>query len=132
MASKKNDELFIVTVMYSFDPDIPMHAFSTEAEAQKFLLEDYENEVRIDREEGKIPKTEALEDGSYAKIVNVTDDGDEAVTEWFLTSVEAPAPTPEAIRKSEQVLIDNGIEPDEASVVLQALGYTLFGIEICK
>ena len=34
------------------------------------------------------------------------------------------------IKKSEQVLIDNGIEKDEAQVVLQALGYTLLGIEL--
>lgn len=27
------------------------------------------------------------------------------------------------IRKAEEVLIDNGIEPDEAGVVLQAIGY---------
>lgn len=127
---KKTHIIYIVTTMYSFDPDIPMHAFSTESEARKFLADDFANEVRIDRENGKAPKTEMLEDGSYAKIVNVTADGDEAVTEWFLTSVKAPAPTPEAIKKSEQVLIDNGIEPDEASVVLQALGYTLLDIEL--
>ena len=34
------------------------------------------------------------------------------------------------IKKSEQVLIDNGIEKDEAQVVLQALGYTLLNIEL--
>lgn len=34
------------------------------------------------------------------------------------------------IRKSEQVLIDNGIEPDEAQTVLQALGYTLIDTEL--
>lgn len=32
--------------------------------------------------------------------------------------------------EAEQCLIDNGIEPDEASVVLQALGYILFDEEI--
>ena len=36
----------------------------------------------------------------------------------------------EEIKKSEQVLIDNGIEKDEAQVVLQALGYTLLGVEL--
>ena len=34
------------------------------------------------------------------------------------------------IRKAEQVLIDNGIEPDEASIVLQAIGYVLLGEEL--
>ena len=34
------------------------------------------------------------------------------------------------IEKAEQVLIDNGIEKDEAWVVLQALGYVLFDGEL--
>lgn len=34
------------------------------------------------------------------------------------------------IEKAEQVLIDNGIEKDEACVVLQALGYVLFDGEL--
>lgn len=32
--------------------------------------------------------------------------------------------------KAERCLIDNGIEPDEASVVLQALGYILLDEEL--
>lgn len=36
----------------------------------------------------------------------------------------------EDIRRSEQVLIDNGIEPDEADTVLQAIGYTLINTEL--
>ena len=34
------------------------------------------------------------------------------------------------IRKAEQVLIDNGIEADEAAVVLQAIGYVLLNTEL--
>ena len=34
------------------------------------------------------------------------------------------------IGMAEQCLIDNGIEPDEAPVVLQALGYILFDEEL--
>lgn len=33
-------------------------------------------------------------------------------------------------KKAEQILIDNGIEPDEASIVLQAIGYALLDIEL--
>lgn len=36
----------------------------------------------------------------------------------------------ERISKAEQCLIDNGIEPDEASTVLQALGYILLDEEL--
>lgn len=38
----------------------------------------------------------------------------------------------EQIKRAEQVLIDNGIEPDEASTVLQAIGYTLLDTELYK
>ena len=31
---------------------------------------------------------------------------------------------------AEQVLIDNGVDNDEASVVLQAIGYVLLDIEL--
>ena len=36
----------------------------------------------------------------------------------------------ERISKAEQCLIDNGIEPDEAPIVLQALGYILLDEEL--
>lgn len=36
----------------------------------------------------------------------------------------------EAIKKAERCLVDNGIEPDEAQTVLQALGYILMDQEL--
>lgn len=44
--------------------------------------------------------------------------------------VDAPKPSAECIKKSEQVLVDNGIEEDEADTVLQAIGYTLLDTEL--
>ena len=38
--------------------------------------------------------------------------------------------TNETIKSAEQVLIDNGIEPDEAQTVLQAIGYVLLDTEL--
>lgn len=38
--------------------------------------------------------------------------------------------TKENIKQTMQVLIDNGIEPDEAATVLQAIGYTLLDMEL--
>ena len=35
-----------------------------------------------------------------------------------------------ARKRAEQMLIDNGIEPDEAPIVLQAIGYVLFDTEL--
>lgn len=34
------------------------------------------------------------------------------------------------IKSAEKVLIDNGIDPDEAYIVLQALGYVLLNVEL--
>lgn len=36
------------------------------------------------------------------------------------------------IANAEQVLIDNGIDPDEASTVLEAIGYVLLNIDLYK
>ena len=36
----------------------------------------------------------------------------------------------EHIEKAEQVLIDNGIDEDEAAIVLQAIGYVLLDAEL--
>ena len=38
--------------------------------------------------------------------------------------------TEENLRKAEKVLIDNGIDEDEAETVLQAIGYTLLDEEL--
>jgi len=38
--------------------------------------------------------------------------------------------TKENIKRAEQVLIDNGIDKDEAECVLQAIGYTLLDTEL--
>ena len=53
--------------------------------------------------------------------------------EWNLEKIHITSnciTSEDEIKKSEQVLIDNGIEKDEAQVVLQALGYTLLGVEL--
>lgn len=48
------------------------------------------------------------------------------------TKQNVSAPTSEMICRAEQCLIDNGIEPDEAETVLQALGYILFDADITQ
>lgn len=46
-------------------------------------------------------------------------------------SVECTLHIPEEnIRAAEQCLADNGIEPDEADIVLQAIGYCLLDAEL--
>ncbi len=34
------------------------------------------------------------------------------------------------VNDAEQILIDNGIDPEEASTVLQAIGYVLLDVEL--
>lgn len=50
--------------------------------------------------------------------------------EWNVEEIDYPCPNKDVIKKTEQVLIDNGIEEDEASTVLQAIGYTLMDTEL--
>jgi hypothetical protein len=45
-------------------------------------------------------------------------------------AVKRTSITPEDIKRTKQVLIDNGIEEDEADSVLQAIGYTLIDTEL--
>lgn len=44
--------------------------------------------------------------------------------------IEAKEITPMQVNAAMQVLIDNGIEEDEAATVLQALGYVLLNTEL--
>lgn len=48
----------------------------------------------------------------------------------YNVELETTTLTAENIKRALQVLIDNGIEPDEAGVVLQAIGYTLLDTEL--
>lgn len=50
--------------------------------------------------------------------------------EWNIEEIEVPLPDKKQIKKTEKVLIDNGIEQDEASTILQAIGYTLLDMEL--
>lgn len=38
--------------------------------------------------------------------------------------------TPEQKEKAKQILVDNGVEEDEAEIVLQAIGYALIDTEL--
>lgn len=62
---------FAVVFTYSFDSDCAVYLFGTFEEAQKFLTESFQEELRIDTEEnGWSSKGEISEDRTYARIVN--------------------------------------------------------------
>lgn len=53
-----------------------------------------------------------------------------AITKKYEVKLETTTLNAEHIKRAMQVLIDNGIEEDEAGVVLQAIGYTLLDTEL--
>lgn len=68
---------YAVIFTYSFDGDVAVYLFATEDEAQKFLRESYQEELRIYQEEnGWNSVGEISEDGWYARIHVEFDDAD--------------------------------------------------------
>jgi hypothetical protein len=50
--------------------------------------------------------------------------------EWNIEEVDIMPIDTKKVRAAENVLIDNGIDADEADTVLQAIGYTLLDMEL--
>jgi len=73
------DYKYAVVTNYSFDSDMPVRLFDTEIKAKDYLRTDFENECRIDDEEGNAGERLIDDDGWYAKI-----DNDGIITEWRL------------------------------------------------
>ena len=62
---------FAVVFTYSFDQDCAVYLFDTEVEAVNYLRENYEEELRIEREENnQNPIAYIEEDGWYAQITS--------------------------------------------------------------
>ena len=60
---------FAVVFTYSFDQDCAVYLFDTEADAVRFLRDNYEEELRIEREENDQDPVAYIEtDGWYAEI----------------------------------------------------------------
>ena len=74
---KKQMKSFAVVFTYSFDSDSSVYLFETEEEAKTFLRQTYEEELRIDAENGRDSEGFINEDGLYANITNSFDDGDD-------------------------------------------------------
>ena len=65
---------FAVVFTYSFDQDCAVYLFDTEADAVRFLRDNYEEELRIEREENnQNPIAYMEEDGWYAQIATGDD-----------------------------------------------------------
>ena len=89
------------------------------------LFEDFLEEKGI-----VIPNPEKDDDEDpaiiYGSDYGVLQDGiEEALKNWRLLS----PPSSDCVRAAEKILIDNGIDQDEADTVLQAVGYA-FDLEL--
>lgn len=78
---------YAVIFTYSFDGDVAVYLFPDESSAKKFLRDNYEEELRIDKEENEYDVYgEISDDGRYAKIVDRFNDH-ENVTELLIGEV---------------------------------------------
>lgn len=105
------------------------------------MREDFER-VKTQRKEqnNPIPETTSDEDDRYytemdeTSIAVVEDDSRMGWSLFTSQIAETAEPvsqiTPWKIQRAEQCLIDNGIDEDEADIVLQALGYILLAREL--
>lgn len=77
---------YAVITTYSFDSETNVCLFNDEKKAKNFLCKNYEEELRIDREENEWDSKGSIsEDGWYAKITNHFADHDD-VTEFRISS----------------------------------------------
>ena len=96
---------------------------NTRDEAKSFVRNDMEDFIDDNAEMNLIADFDKMsartEDGAYG-------------CEWNIEEVDFAMPPihKSKVEAAEKVLIDNGIEEDEASTVLQAIGYTLLDVEL--
>ena len=78
---------YAVVFTYSFDTDSAVYLFDTEDAAIDYMLESYEEELRIDKEEnGWDSEGYVTEDDMYARIVTHFPDRDD-ITEFHIANV---------------------------------------------
>lgn len=94
---------------------------TTKDEAKAYVQNDIEEWIDRNATEG----VEADFDKMRAWFDYDTNDG----CDWNIEEIEIPIPDA-CIKMAERILVDNGIEADEAEIVLQAIGYALLGTEL--
>ena len=96
---------------------------NTRDEAKSFVKNDMEDFINDAAEMNPVADFEKM---------SVRTEDDMYGCEWNIEEVdfEMPPIHKSKIEAAEKVLVDNGIEEDEASTVLQAVGYTLLDAEL--
>lgn len=121
-------ENYSVIVTYSFDETVPVYLRKTFEEAKTLLKELYEEEVRIDREEGNANECHINEDGTEATITNFRRSGDTDVTTWRIGEVFDQEPSANQDSESQTPnapSLDNFAEQLENAIA--RMGYAVLG-----
>lgn len=115
------NEKYSVVVTYSFEETATVYPCNTFEEAVALLKSLYEEEVRIDREEGNNNECHINEDGTEATITNFRRSGDTDVTTWRIgeTFDDSKSQAPNAPS------LDNFAEQLENAIA--HMGYTVLG-----
>ena len=144
---KDKDDIVIdeKTGLANIDEECPF-CFSTEGYSIVGEIKPYNNEVDITPDESlkedKQPKSEkffSIEDAKqFCKEIEekrpnsspiIVSNNNEGTFTVLYESLKESFDN-EKIKKAEQILIDNGVDPDEADIVLQAIGYALLDTEL--
>ena len=112
---------YSVVVTYSFEESATVYPCKTFEGAKKMLKDLYEEEVRIDEEEGNANECSINEDGTEAIIINYRRNGDTDTTTWRIG--ETSVPTTEQAVESQP--FDIFVEQLENAVA--RMGYTVLG-----
>lgn len=115
------NEKYSVVVTYSFEETATVHPCKSFEKAKMLLKELYEEEVRIDEEEGNRNECHINEDGTEAIITNYRRSGDIDVTTWRIGEPfdDSKSQAPNAPS------LDNFAEQLENAI--SRMGYTVLG-----
>ncbi len=94
-SDSKANNIFPVVVHYSFDCEVPVYLFDNEDDACKEIRRQFEEEIRIEKEENKLTPvsdfvTNHSDDYSWA-MIKVYGNDEDAVTEWTLGNLKKGA-----------------------------------------
>lgn len=120
--------MFYYVITYSFDPDKPVKGpFADYNQCWDAMVNDAENELRIDTENGFNTEMKKNVENGTIVITNFFADYDDDVTTWSVLDVPAKA-LPEKEAAAKQLLAENGVAAGKVDDVLAQLEAMLFDI----
>lgn len=81
---------YAVVFTYSFDDDVAVYLFKDFESAEKFLVDNYKEELRVDAQENeRLTSSYITDDHRYAAITNHFEDHDD-ITEMYIGQIYDP------------------------------------------